>query len=105
MRKVFQCNNSIELESYKDVLRRNDIRFLVKNEFISGAVGELPFTEAWPQIWVLDEEDEQRAKKLCQKAEQEYLKPQQDWVCSNCGETNSASFEFCWHCQQLAVNN
>jgi hypothetical protein len=105
MIKVYQCANSIELATFKDVMARNDINIFVKNEFIAGAIGELPFTEAWPEIWVLDHQDEDKAKQLCQQTEQEIQAPQQDWLCNNCGETNNSSFEYCWQCEQLAVNS
>lgn len=101
MKKIYRCGNSLELQTFKEGLKRNDIAFLVKNEYIAGAIGELPFTEAWPELWVIDDALFDKAKSVCMQLEKELLTPQPDWGCQNCGEQNDSSFEFCWQCEHL----
>ncbi|GAB2993688.1 putative signal transducing protein [Psychrosphaera aestuarii] len=101
MKKVYQCSNTLELQPFIETLKRLDIKHLIKNEYISGAIGELPFTEAWPQIWVLNDNDVAEAKAACRATETDINSDKPDWDCSHCGETNHASFEFCWQCEHL----
>ena len=104
MKRVFTCSNTLELQAYKEALKRADIDIFVKNEYIAGAIGEVPFTEAWPEIWIIQETDEQDAIDLCQKLEQEMKKPKQEWQCHHCDEINDGSFEFFWQCEAIASN-
>lgn len=105
MKKVFSCLNTIELAPYKNLLERNDIPVLVKNEFAIGVVGEIPINESWPQLWVLDDNNEARARELCLKLERETKQNLDDWLCPHCGEENASSFELCWHCEGLPSSN
>ncbi|MUH71817.1 DUF2007 domain-containing protein [Psychrosphaera haliotis] len=104
MKKVYQCSNNLELQPFIETLKRLDIKHLVKNEYISGAIGELPFTEAWPQLWVLNDSDLDSARSACKAIEQELKTDKPDWNCTHCGEENHANFEFCWQCEQLDVH-
>jgi len=104
MKKIFSCSNNVELAPYRSVLDHNQIPYLVKNEFAIGAVGEIPINESWPQIWVINSEDENLARELCIKTEQQMLNQQTDWICHFCGEDNAGSFEICWQCEALPTN-
>ena len=101
MRKVYSCNSIIELQPYKFALKAKGIEFLIKNEFAQGAIGELPPTDALPQIWVLNDDDFALAEQLCIEVEQEQLQLSEDWRCANCDEINASSFEYCWQCQTI----
>lgn len=101
MKRVFTCSNSFELQAFKAELERIGVPYFVKNQYISSAVGELPFTEAWPELWVLNESDADQALVSCKKIESEMLKPKADWSCDMCGETNDGSFEYCWQCETI----
>jgi len=57
--------------------------------------------EAWPQLWVLDDNKLSVARELCLKLESEIKCTQGDWICHFCGESNASSFEICWHCEAL----
>ena len=46
------------------LLEANGIETFLKNEFLSGALGELPFQEVAPQVFVLHEKDLPRAVEL-----------------------------------------
>jgi len=105
MRKVYSCQNLIELSPFKFALEAKGIKFLLKNEFSQGAVGELPLNESWPQIWVIEEQDFEAAQHICQQVEAELKQSEQDWICSHCQETNASSFEYCWQCQTLKPSN
>lgn len=106
MKKVYSCSDHFQLSAFKTELDIADIRYLVKNEFSHGAVGEIPINESWPQLWVLNDEDQEEAKKLCLDLEKKLLQPLlTEWTCNFCGEVNVASFEVCWQCQALPATS
>lgn len=102
MRKVYSAENLISLNHFKFALDAADIKYLVKNEYTQSSVGETPFNELWPELWVINNDDETAAKAICQQVEQKLNEQNVDWTCSHCGEKNASSFELCWQCQALA---
>ena len=64
MIKVFECFNLIEAGQVRSLLESHGIRTFLKNEFSAGAVGELPFQEVAPQLFILEEKDLDEAIKL-----------------------------------------
>jgi hypothetical protein len=80
-------------------LEQNDIKAIILNQYTQGALGELPFTQAYPEIWV-DEILSQRAKKLIEHFEQ--LPLSKNTVnCKKCQEINPENFETCWNCGSI----
>lgn len=98
MRKVFTVTNNFELQPYKSALEDNNIAVLIKNEFVMGVVGEIPVNESWPQIWVLEDQDETRARGICIALEKSMSHDKSDWYCHHCGEANGGNFDLCWQC-------
>ncbi len=100
MIRLHSAPDLIALQPARDLLDAAGIPYLVRNEFLSGALGELPAQEVWPQIWV-SEADLGRARSCLQAlgsaAATGDVGP---WTCPRCGEENGASFEICWQCGQ-----
>ncbi|WP_096085549.1 DUF2007 domain-containing protein [Agaribacterium haliotis] len=97
MKLLFTHENSIIVENAKNCLREAGIDCLLKNEFSSGAVGELAAIETWPELWVHEREfDRARhiVEALTAKSER------RSWLCQSCSEENDASFDHCWNCQR-----
>lgn len=63
---------------------------------LTGAIGELPLNECWPEVWINDERDSLAAEKIIDVALSNE-KHNADWVC-NCGEHIEGQFELCWSC-------
>ena len=55
MIKVFEDFDITLVGYYQSVLEANDIATFMKNQFGTGGLGELPFVEVVPELWVLDE--------------------------------------------------
>lgn len=55
MIKVFEDFDLALVGYYRSVLEANGIETFMKNQFGSGGLGELPFLEVIPQIWVLNQ--------------------------------------------------
>jgi Putative prokaryotic signal transducing protein len=93
MKRVFGSYNQQLVHHAKNLLEAAGIRVLVRNAYLSSAMGELPPAECEAQIWVFDDGDVQRAEEILQ------WKPAggPDWICA-CGERLGAQFSQCWRC-------
>jgi hypothetical protein len=96
---VYTSHNGIMLGILKDALADRDIPYLVKNEYLQGASGQLPAMLCWPELWVLQDEDFTAAswvlKGLNLSANSEQTP---DWQCERCGESMEGQFSACWQC-------
>lgn len=96
MKLVYTHQNGILVGSVKALLEQASIKVEMKNEYASGAVGELSAIDSWPEIWVSNL-DEERAKIIVARLQDNT--PREEWVCTACSESNDAAFEVCWQCQ------
>jgi hypothetical protein len=96
MKLVYTHPNSILVAQARAALELADIQCLLRNEYASGAIGELAPIDAWPELWVADDKDLERAKQLI--AESRAVVQEPDWKCGRCGSDSPATFELCWHC-------
>jgi hypothetical protein len=55
---------SADQEILKSLLEKADIPCMIRNEYLSMALGELPPTECSPELWILKDEDYPRAKEI-----------------------------------------
>ena len=93
MKRVFSSWNLAAVHHARNVLDAAGIRAVVKNEYLSSAMGELPPAECEAQIWVLEDADLARAEEVLR-----WSPPAgPDWTCE-CGETLGAQFSQCWRC-------
>ena len=90
----------VELAFFQGVLESEDINCVVKNEILSGASGELPVNETWPEIWVADK-DWIRGKAILKN-----MQPSADaksWRCDQCDELIEPQFALCRRCANGVV--
>ena len=64
MIKVYEAFNVWEVGRVRSLLEAHGIKTFLKNEFQSGALGELPFHEVAPQLFILDRKDLAEAQRL-----------------------------------------
>lgn len=62
-------------------------------------MGEVPFIEIVPQLFVLEEKDLANAKQLM-RLDLPDEQPGQDWVCPDCGTRLEGVFTHCWNCNR-----
>lgn len=92
---LLRCDHLIHAAHLAGVLRAAGIRCDVRNTTLSGALGEIPWQECAPQLWV-DERDESRARALVENLR---APPQGTaWTCQSCGERLDPQFGQCWNC-------
>lgn len=100
MKKVFVSQNLIDVEMRKEHLEQAGIRCIVKNQRSSGLAEEIPFTEVFPELWVIQDEDCDRARQLLEEDLRALPSNQDTWVCAGCGERHESQFAECWKCGQ-----
>ena len=103
MKSVYSAPDLFSVEYYKSILDEEGIETYIRNTYLAGAAGELPPTEVWPRLCVVDENDYQRAKVIVNHALDQQQRESQcnPWVCPQCNTHLEASFNVCWHCGTL----
>lgn len=96
MRKVFTCDNIMLAGLVKSYLEENNIECLLKNESLTGGIGELPPNECWPEVWITDDSDQAMAERII-RSMQSTPTGLEKWGC-DCGETIESQFTHCWQC-------
>ncbi|MGL1833958.1 putative signal transducing protein [Rhodocyclaceae bacterium SMB388] len=99
MKRFMHCLNLVEAHHCANLLRSAGIHAEVRNTFLAGAVGDIPFIEAGPQIWIDDRQDETIARTILTESEQ--APRAASWRCERCGETMEGQFAQCWNCGAL----
>ena len=101
MKKLFTSQDAFELQAVRSELDALSIPYMVKNEFASGAIGELPWQDSQQEVWLVDDSWYARASKVIelfiQKSNDKAVSSE-DWVCGNCDEENGSAFDVCWQC-------
>ena len=102
MKFVYTNENRLLVSNFQNMLLNAGMDITLKNEFAAGASGDLPFLNTWPEIWVMNDEDYDQALAIINKVLSE--NDTDDWLCTQCGESNSSAFELCWNCQREKVS-
>jgi rubrerythrin len=95
MKMLFSSPQSQEIELLRSALDKAGIQCEVRNE---NAYAFFPGAEFYPELWVLNEGDFQKAAELRDalwKAESTGAK---SWICRVCGEESERQFTACWKC-------
>jgi len=98
MKRVYSSDNPLIVGHLKRVLEANHIACIIRNEYLMGGAGELPPIECWPELWVLEDFQQQKARALVESMLAMDYEPGGDWRCSGCGEPQEGQFTACWAC-------
>ena len=82
----------------KEILEREGIDCILKNELLIAGMGEIPFTEYYPELWLIDDEVFPRARLFLDDWLKNDSASQSAWTCPCCGEELEAQFGACWSC-------
>ena len=97
MIRVYIAESLADAHLVSNLIRSCGIESHIFNEFADGAVGELPFTHTWPEVWIENDEDETRALEIIANRSTS-VSSSEDVVCTVCEQDNPANFEICWNC-------
>jgi Putative prokaryotic signal transducing protein len=99
MTRVYSAQNTLMVDHLRHVLDAEGIGCVVRNRFLSSALGRLPAAECWTELWILDEAQLARAQRIVERAlEQNETASSSTWECPQCGERLEPQFEACWKC-------
>ena len=98
MKRVYTSHDQFQVKLIQSQLQSMGIECYLKNEYLSGAIGELPPLEAWLELWLVNESDIEKAMSVINQLSEESNKEIVDIICRHCEETNPSTFELCWSC-------
>ena len=97
MKRIFASFNLAEVHHARNLLDSVCIRAFVKNEMLASAIGQLPFADCQPEVWLVDDADADRAARLLSEGPLRPADKSNVWQC-DCGEIQEAQFTQCWRC-------
>lgn len=95
MKRVFRANSLLEAQLVADTLSGVGIPNHILNAYAVGAMGDLPYSQTSPEVWVDDAAQEARAAEVIGELD---APTPADKLCPYCGETNPGNFLTCWQC-------
>jgi rubrerythrin len=97
MKRLIRDSSRAEIGLVKGLLERAGVACITKNEQLAGALGDIPFLECEPELWVIHDEDMPRAERIL-AAHRAPATGAAAWRCRECGELIDGQFEVCWQC-------
>lgn len=95
-RCVYRAATVPDAHHVRNLLASAGIEAVLRNDRLWSALGEIPFVEAWPQVWVADERDAPRARRVLDELERGPAAAA--WTCPHCDEWLEGQFTACWRC-------
>lgn len=96
MKRVHIAPTLLDAQLVVDALSSLGIPTHIFNTHAAGALGEVPFMQAQPEVWIDDDAQELRARETL--AYFLNVKPGEEKTCPRCGERNPGNFLSCWQC-------
>jgi hypothetical protein len=97
--KVYESFNISQVGQAQSLLNAEGIETFIRNEFASSVMGEVPFVEVCPQLYILDASEEGRARELLLPFESRPAAA--DWHCPACNSEVDGPLGQCWNCGKL----
>jgi hypothetical protein len=95
LKRIFSSFDRIAVYHARNLLEAAGIRAVVKNEFLSSAMGELPPAECQMELWILADADQSCAEQVLKIPDPPPARG--SWHC-RCGEAQEPQFTHCWSC-------
>lgn len=96
MKRVHIAPTLLDAQLAADALSSLGIATHILNANAAGALGEVPFMQAQPEVWVDDDRQAARAREVLAGLRNAPLRDEK--ICPQCGETNPGNFMSCWQC-------
>ena len=98
MKKVYTSPNLMMVGHVRNILESSGIPCVVRNQFLSVAMGEIPPIECWPELWVVDDDAFEQARGIVEDSIKSAETAKESWICPACGEEMEGQFTDCWNC-------
>jgi hypothetical protein len=97
MKRLCRAPSLPDAHILRGVLEQSGIAAHVFNENAQSGVGQLPVPDAYPEVWLADEHDLERARAVV-RAFESAPRVTGNLRCARCGEDSPANFQLCWNC-------
>ena len=97
MKRLITHESLAHVGHLKNVLEQSGIACIIRNDQLSGGLGEIPFLDCLPELWVVRDQDLARAEALLATT-QRTAEQRGEWRCRECNEINEGQFAVCWQC-------
>jgi len=97
LKRLARVDNLLIATLWQKQLALAGYRCEIRNQFLAGAVGELPADQVGPELWVVRDTEFNAARALLSELQHPTSMPA--WWCRACGEQSEGQFGQCWKCQ------
>lgn len=103
MKLIFDHIDFTVVGHLQSVLEGEGIQTEIRNLNASSAAGAVPVAQVYPELWILNNGDEMRAKAVIREFRSTVAEtpPGPDWTCPVCHELVDGVFSECWNCSTL----
>jgi hypothetical protein len=98
MKRIYSAKDPLMIGHLKNVMATFGIKCITRKLDLISAAGQLPPTECWPELWVVDDDKASRARSILKKTMAPLASVKKSWTCSGCGEKIEGQFSECWNC-------
>jgi hypothetical protein len=106
MKRVWSGTTLHDTAHLKNLVELAGIDCFIKHRELGSGLGDLPFLDCSPELWVLNDGQAAGATAIIREAlRPETGVPAAPWRCKECGESNEAQFAECWRCGRRDTTN
>jgi hypothetical protein len=103
MKRVWSGTTLHDTAHLKNLVEQAGIECFIKHRHLGSAMGDLPFLDCSPELWVVKDAQAVGATAVIREAlRPDSGPPAARWRCAHCGEDNEAQFAVCWRCGAAA---
>lgn len=95
MKRVYRAASLVQVAHARNLLLMAGIHCELRNQYLAGAMGDLPLIETWPQLYVEDADERFALSALARASQAPTGSP---WTCPSCAEISEPQFLQCWRC-------
>jgi Putative prokaryotic signal transducing protein len=97
MKRIYTAANLPDAHLVRNMLEQAGIPSHIFNANAIGALGDLPMSAAYPQVWISQVHQEQHARAVVAEYNRA-APPAEAKSCGACQESSPGEFELCWNC-------
>jgi hypothetical protein len=92
------ASDPIDAELIRSLLSTFEVQAIVKGEHLFVLPGIPMMSDGAPSVWVVDDEEEAKARELIERHRRAPASTAPAWSCRICTEDNEGGFSNCWKC-------